>query len=201
MDVSYTFHLAGEHHREVAERLADLIFGSRNRVYKLRCSLEEAGKSYQSHTAPVRPMVIHSDKEMDSTITIFAETGELERLVRLSCDEHPDTSAIWWEIEDVNDTEYNLHCWFYTSVQARTSTTSSIIRCMPDLFDESLHLHLNEMLAKVTGAYQARFDVNRNIVLLSNPPVEIPQCEWVDPRINPVFRDIVNNFIPQKKQA
>ena len=201
MDVSYTFHLAGVSHREAAERLADLIFSKRTTAYELRCSLEEAGRSYASNPSPVRPRVNHNFKEMDSTITLLSETGELEYFIRIACDGHPDTSAVWWKVEDVRDTEYNLHCWFYTSAQARINSASSTIRCIPELFDESLHLHLNEMLAKVTGAYKARFDANRNIILLANPPVEIPQCEWVDPRINPVFRDIINDYLPQQKQA
>ena len=197
MDVTYTFHLAGVHHREAAERLTDLIYGKLNMAYQLRCSLVEAGKAYESNPAPVRPRARHNDKEMDSALFTFHKVGDLDRFIQIACDEYADVSAIWWRVEDVSDTEYNLQCWFYTAANDRIDTESSTIRCKPELFDESLHLHLNEMLAKVAGAYRARFDANRNIILLSTPPREIPQCEWADPRINPVFRDIIQDFIPR----
>lgn len=197
MNVSYTIHVAGVSHHMAAELLADMIYDVQKRAFDHLSNLESLGRYVESNPIPVRPSLIHNDREMDSAMSFYFGIGELDRFVRSACMSYPDVSVIWWKVEDLEGDSYSLQCWFYTSALPHVGTGHKVIRCGYDAFDELLPLHLNELLAVATSAYGAKYDVNRNVILLLLAPVEVPQCEWVDPRINPFFRGIIEGFIPK----
>lgn len=203
-DVSYTIHLAGVSHREAAERIADNIFDKFRMYRAFREGLEAAGRYVECNPVPVRPVVVHCDTEMDSTISSYHDLAALSGIIQQVCNDTPDISAIWWKViqtEDDHFDEFELHVNFYSLLLGRVNTGWAALKCKPDEFDQELVFALNEQLAKVTQSQSARFDAERNIILLTPTPVEVPQCEWMDARVNPLFRNIISSFIPLKQAS
>lgn len=199
MDITCTIHLAGATHRLASEMLADRLLIQRKMIFDIIKSEIEKGV-VKSNPEPSRPDVRHNDREMDSWINIYDALPS--HFITDIINAKPDVSAIWYIIlteEARGIQQHNVSASFYHSKMMSCINTAecTVTTSVNNPFDGALTDAICRLIADVAGAQFVRFDPEKEVLMLTPYPQEVPQSEWMQP--HPVFQSIINDFIPIQK--